>query len=111
MAGFSVVAPEPPRPALPVGYGFAYTGGGCRPRRPPPGHAPQLALAMWRGNPSQLPDMRTSSAPGAASLRATRPLRSSLPDTRACPPKSPPLRRHRPAGPPSSHPREPGNVA
>jgi hypothetical protein len=52
--------------------------------------------------------MRTSSARGAASLRATRPLRSIPPNTRAFPPKSPPLHRQRTAGPRHHHTRGTG---
>jgi hypothetical protein len=94
--------------SLSRGYGFAYTGGGCRPPGPPPGHAPQLARLHEREAPLNSPTC------GRAPLRGRRrcaPHAPSAPSRRIrapSPPKSPPLHRQRPAGPPSSHPRDRG---
>jgi hypothetical protein len=52
--------------SLSRGYGFAYTGGGCRPPGPPPGHAPQLARLDGGETPLNSPTC------GRAPLRGRR---------------------------------------
>ena len=93
--------------SLSRGYGFAYTGGGCRPPGPPPGHAPQLARLDEGETPLNSPPC------GRAPLRGRRRCAPHAPSAPPCRIRAPSPRRarHYTGNAPRGRPAGPGNIA